>query len=73
MFVANAKPVIKKLIEHNSNNLKKNGKEEKEAIDIEFIEQKTNTENNENTIDFKCSDNQEKTWSTLIRQTWLRS
>ena len=52
-------PVAKTLIKYNSNSSEENDEEEKEPIDIEFTEQKTDPENNENVIDFRWSDVQE--------------
>ena len=43
-------------IDDKSNNLEENEEEEKEAIDIEFTEQKIDTDNDENVIDFRWSD-----------------
>ena len=51
-FVSNTNPVSKNLTEYNNNNSEEN-EEEKETIDIDFIEQKADTENDENAIDFK--------------------
>ena len=43
-------------IDDKRNNLEENEEEEKEAIDIEFTEQKADTDNDENVIDFRWSD-----------------
>ena len=51
-------PVAKALIKYN-NSLKEN-EEEKESIDIELTEQKTDSYNEENAIDFKWSGVQEE-------------
>ena len=48
-----AKPVTNNLIKYNSNGLEENEGEEKDPIDIEFTEQKADSENDENAIDFK--------------------
>ena len=53
----------KNLIKYNHNNLRKIN-EEKETINIEFIEQNADSENDENTIDFRWLDVQEKTGAT---------
>ena len=37
-------PVVKTLIKYNNNNLEENDEEEKEPIDIEFIEQNNGPE-----------------------------
>ena len=52
-MLATGLPVAKALIEYNSNSLEENNEEEKELIDIEFIEQKKYPYNDENAIDFK--------------------
>ena len=51
--------VAKTLIKYNNNYLEENDEEEKEPINIEFTEQKTDPYNDENAIDFKWSDVQE--------------
>ena len=51
-----AKLVINNLIKYNSKVLEKNEDEEKDPIDIEFNEQKADSENDETAIDFKWSD-----------------
>ena len=43
-------------IDDKRNNLEENEEEEKEAIDIEFTEQKADTDNDENVIDFRWLD-----------------
>ena len=53
-------PVAKTLIKYNSNNLEENDEKEKDPIDIEFTEQKTDPYNDENAIDFRLSDVQEE-------------
>ena len=58
-------------IDEKRNNLEEN-EEEKEAIDIEFTEQKADTDNDENVIVFRWSDVKEKTRKTLLRLKWLR-
>ena len=49
-------PIAKTLFKYNSNSLNENDKEEKEPINIEFTDQKTDHDNDENVIDFKWSD-----------------
>ena len=44
------------LIKYNNNNLEENDEEEKEPINIELTEQKTDPYNDENSIDSKWSD-----------------
>ena len=56
--MATRRPVAKALIKYN-NNLEEN-KEEKEPIDIELTEQKSDPYNDENAIDFKWSDAKEE-------------
>ena len=53
------RPVAKSLIEYNNNKLEVNDEEEKEPIDIELTEQKTDHYNDENAIEFKWWDVQE--------------
>ena len=48
-------PVAKALIKYNSNRLGVNEEEEKEPINIEPTEQKTEPYNDENAIDFRLS------------------
>ena len=55
-MASNAKPVVRNWIEYNSNNLEGSDDEEKEPIDIEFTEQKTDLDSYENAIDFRWSD-----------------
>ena len=50
----------KSLIEYNRNDLEENEDEKKEAIDIEFIEQKKDPDNDEIAIDFRWSDGREE-------------
>ena len=49
-------PVAEILIKYNNNNLEENDEEEKEPINIELTEQKTDLYNDENSIDSKWSD-----------------
>ena len=51
--LATGRPVAKTLNKYNSNRLEENIEEEKEPINIELAEQKTNPYNNENAIEFK--------------------
>ena len=60
--MATGKPVAKTLIKYKGNSSEEN-EEEKEPIDIEFTEQKTDPYNNENATDFRWSD----TWRRLGR------
>ena len=53
------RPVAKTLIKYNSNNLEEN-EEERESIDIEFTERKPDLYNDENAIDIKWLNVQEK-------------
>ena len=57
--MATGRPVAKTLVKYDSNSLEENDKEEKEPINIELTEQKTNSDNDENAIDFKWSDVQD--------------
>ena len=57
--MATGRPVAKTLIKYNSNSLEENDEEEKELIDIELTEQKTDPYNDENSIGFWWSDVQE--------------
>ena len=50
---ATGRPVAEILIKYNSNNLEENDEEEKEPINIELTDQKTDTYNDENAIDSK--------------------
>ena len=58
--MATGLPVPKILIKYNSNNLEENEEEEKEPINIELTDQKTNPYNDKNAINFKRSDVQEE-------------
>ena len=49
-------PVAKILIKYNCNNLDENDEEEKEPINIELTDKKTDPYNDENAIDSKWSD-----------------
>ena len=49
-------PVAETLTKYNSNSLEENDEEEKEPINIEFTDQKTDPYNDENSIDSKWSD-----------------
>ena len=51
--LAIGRPVAKTLIEYNCNNLEEKYEEEKEPINIELTEQKTDSYNDQNAIDFK--------------------
>ena len=51
--MATGKPVAKTLTKYNSNNLEENDEEEREPINIELTEQKTDPYNYENAYDFK--------------------
>ena len=53
------RPVVKTLIEYN-NSLDENDEEWKEAINIEFTEQKADPYNDENATEFKWSDVKEE-------------
>ena len=55
-ILATGLPVAKALIKYNSNNLEENDEEEKELINIELTDQKTDSYNDENSIDSKWSD-----------------
>ena len=57
--MATSLPVVKTLIKHNNNSLEENDGKEKEPIELEFTEQKTDPDYNENAIDFKWSDVEE--------------
>ena len=46
-------PIAKTLIKYNSNNLEENDEEDKEPINIELTEQKSDPYNDENAIDSK--------------------
>ena len=48
-------PVAKIFIKYNCNSLEENGEEEKEPINIEITQQKTDSYNEKNIIDFRCS------------------
>ena len=50
---ATERPVAKTLIKYNRNSSPVNDEEEKESINIELIEQKTDHYNDENAIDFR--------------------
>ena len=59
-MLATGRPVSKTLIKYNSNSLEENDEEEKEPIDLEFAEQKTDPYNEEIAIDFRWLDVQEE-------------
>ena len=46
--------------DNNNNHLEEEDEEEKEAIEIEFTEQKADPENDENAFDFRWSDIEEE-------------
>ena len=52
-FCFECKINCQKLIEYNNNIFEKYDEEEKNQIDNEFIQQKTDPENNENAFDFR--------------------
>ena len=58
--MATSRPVAKTLIKYNNNNSEVNDEEENELIDVEFNKKKRSSWNDENAIDFKWSDVQEK-------------
>ena len=58
--MATGRPVAKTLIKYNSSCSEKNDVKEKEPIDIEFTEQKTDYYIDENAIDFRWSDVKEE-------------
>ena len=51
--MAAGRPVGEILIKYNNNNLEENDEEEKEPINIELTDQKTDPYNGENSIDSK--------------------
>ena len=51
--MATGKLVAKTLIKYNNNNLEENDEEEKEPINTELTDQKTDPNNDENAIGFK--------------------
>ena len=60
-------------IDDKNNKLEKNDEEEKEAIDIEFSEQKADTDNDENMIDFRWSDVQEEDEEDIAEANLIES
>ena len=58
--MATGRTVTKTLIKYNSKNLEEKDEEEKDPINFELTEQKTNHYNDENAIDFRESDVQEE-------------
>ena len=54
--MATGRPVTKTLIKYNSNSLEENDEEDKDPINIELTEQKTDPYNDEYAIDSKLSD-----------------
>ena len=71
-MLATRRPVAKTLIKYN-NNLEENDEEEKEPINIEFTEQKTDPFNDENAIDFKWSDEQEEDEKDIALANFIES
>ena len=54
--MATGSPVTKTLIKYNSNSLEENDEEDKDPINIQLTEQKTDSYNDEYAIDSKLSD-----------------
>ena len=71
--LATGLPVLKTLIKYNNNSLEENDEKEKEPIDLEFVEQKADPYNDENSIDYKWSDVNEEEIKILLWQTSLRT
>ena len=70
--MATCLPVAETLIKYN-NNLNENDEEEKEPINIELTEQKTDPYNDENTIDFRWSDVQEEEYENIALENFNES
>ena len=72
-FFTTGRPVAKVLIKYNSNNLEENDEEEKEQINIELNEQKTDPYNDEIANDFKWSDVKEEDDEDIALANFIES
>ena len=61
------------LIKYNNNNLEENDEEEKEPINIELTDQKTDPYNDENSIDSKWSDLTEENEEDIALANFIES
>ena len=59
-------------IDYNNNNSEKEDEKAKEAVGIEFTEQKVNPEMMKMLLTLDCRISHEKMRNTLLRLTWLR-
>ena len=66
-------PVVEILIKYNNNNLEENDEEEKEPIDIELTDKKTDPYNDENSIDSKWSDLTEEDQEYIALANFIES
>ena len=60
-------------IDDNNNNLDEEDEEEKEAVGIEFTEQKVDSENDENVIDFRWSSIRGKEEENIAKDNLIES
>ena len=72
-FSATGWPVSEILIKYNNNNLEENDEEEKEPINIELTDQKTDPYNDENSIDSKWSDLTEEDEEDIALANFIES
>ena len=72
-FSATGHPVAEILIKCNNNSLEKNDEEEKEPINIELTDQKTDPYNDENAIDSKWSDLTEENEEDIALANFIES
>ena len=71
--MATGRPVAKNLIKYNNNNLEENDEEEKEPINIELTDKKTDHYNDENSIDSKWSDLTEEDEEDIALANFIES
>ena len=71
--MATGRPVAKILIKYNNNNLEENDEEEKEPINIELTDKKTDRYNDENSIDSKWSDLTEEDEEDIALANFIES
>ena len=71
--MATGRPVADIFIKYNNNNLEENDEEEKELINIELTDQKTDLYNDENSIDSKWSDLTEENEEDIALANFIES
>ena len=71
--MATRRPVAKTLIKYNSKNLEEKDEEEKNPINIELTEQKSDLYNDENAIDYKLLGVQEEDEEDIALANFIES